>query len=95
MASADCQHAVAQPVRPEPRTPLGGAVRSVRSEQTGSGFEWKAQSRSNECVGHYNRESLAEATPENGDLIRWANRPENAPATEWWDSDDDPFSADQ
>ena len=36
-------------------------------------------------------EDIAEITPANSELLKWAARPENQPLQKWFDSDDDPF----
>lgn len=51
--------------------------------------DWKATTIV--CERHVTGEDIAEITPPNSELLKWAARPENQPPQEWFDSDDDPF----
>lgn len=56
----------------------------------GSGFSWKPQQTRYEDASSIDVQ-LAEATPENSELLKWAARPANQPPQQWWDEMEDPF----
>lgn len=57
-----------------------------------SGGQWRPREvrHTDETNEDIDRE-ISEATPLNGQLIRWAGRPENQPPEAWWDDESDPF----
>jgi len=57
----------------------------------GSGFVWIPTREFSELQAIPPSKQLAESTPVNAELRKWAARPTNTPPPSWWEDTTDPF----
>ena len=74
-----------------PVTLLSRGDTSGANRTTSSGFSWRPRVTLYPAYSRSIVEQLAEATPRNTELLKWAARPENQPPQSWWDDTTDPF----
>lgn len=84
-----------------PQSWPGGAAHTATSTPddnhpvpSSSGFVWEPTRRREDLPPANWPQKLAEATPTNSDLLRWAASPANQPPQHWWNDATDPFAAD-